>query len=120
MYALSLQLSYALALLFLLAMVFFYLPYLLVGFLILLGVLAIGGIIGWFVLKRKYGHLFKMMDPEALMKEMNRQQSHGQHSQHSQGGAQRIQADGFYRDDDPMRHSSQEGKVIEVKAEEIQ
>ena len=95
MYALSLRFTYALALLMVCAFVLFYLPYVLVGFLVLLSCFAILALVGWFLFKRKYGALLKM-------------------SMNSQGFMQQTPknaAFGFETDT--------EGPVIQVQAKEV-
>lgn len=97
MYALSLRFTYALALLTLCAFVIFYLPYVLVGFLVLLSTLAVTALVGWFFFKRKYGAILKMsMNPQDFMQ---------------QGKAPPSSQATF--------ESDAEGPVIQVKAKEI-
>ena len=96
MYALSLRFTYALALLIVAAFVLYYLPYVLVGFLVL--VMAIAGVafVGWFLFKRKYGAMLKVsMNPQDFM-----QQSHNNSSQ-------------------ATFETDAEGPVIQVKAKEV-
>lgn len=96
MYALSLRVTYALALLMVCAFVLFYLPYLLMGFLIVLGVFSVLALVGWFLFKRKYGSLIKMsMNPQDFM----------QQSQHNPS-QQSFETDA-------------EGPVIQVNAKEV-
>lgn len=115
MYALSLQITYAFALLMALAFLVYYLPYLLVGFLIVLAVLAVVALVGWFIFKRKYGALLKMsMNPEAFMQQGGPQQNPFSRQQNSgRMGWADSEADAF-------SEGPAEGPVIQVKAEEIQ
>ncbi len=102
MYALSLQITYAFALLMALAFVVYYLPYLLVGFLVVLAILAVMALAGWFIFKRKYGALLKVsMNPEQFM-------GNSSPFQNAQRGT---------RAQEPLDTS--EGPVIQVKAEEV-
>jgi energy-coupling factor transporter transmembrane protein EcfT len=99
MYALSLRFTYALALLTLCAFVLFYLPYVLVGFVVLLSTLAILALVGWFFFKRKYGAMLKMsMNPQDFMQNPPRSQD-------------TFAQTGFETD--------AEGPVIQVKAKEV-
>lgn len=101
MYALSLQITYAFALFMALAFVMYYLPYLLIGFLVVLAILSVMALVGWFVFKRKYGALLKVsMNPEQFM-----------------GGQSPFQNTQRTRPQQPLDES--EGPVIQVKAEEV-
>lgn len=105
MYALSLQITYAFALFMALAFVMYYLPYLLVGFLVVLAILAVVALVGWFVFKRKYGALLKAsMNPEGFMQQQARANPDFGTPFKTQNSEQEAHA---------------EGPVIQVKAEEV-
>lgn len=99
MYALSLRFTYALALVMVFAFVLFYLPYVLVGFFVLLSVIAVSALVGWYLFKRKYGALLKFsMNPQDFMQQPSPQQpSQSSFETHTEG----------------------EGLVIQVKAKEV-
>ena len=100
MYALSLRFTYALALLMVCAFVLFYLPYVLVGFLVVLSCFAILALVGWFLFKRKYGALLKM-------------------SMNSQGFMQQTPKNAAQSDAEFGFETDTEGPVIQVQAKEV-
>ena len=71
MYALSLRVLYAFAFVFFAALLIYYLPYLLMGLAVVLGVLLVVAAIAFFMLRRKYGALFKSMK---VMSQLQKQQ----------------------------------------------